>query len=191
MLLPLYRRVSNNWTKLSRFDNLKNVNKCQSQTLFAGWSVDLLPEYKGIPINWNIYLGPQGLEYPTLSPTSQHYPYSIKSRTQTFITFSPQNERTLSKRGVIDSNKYCDDNGSYLNSVICYKKCLLEKLKITCIPSNINIFETLSIKVCNNSEEELMMLKLFTLDFQVPRHKCRCLDPCFQSKYNFQVFSWN
>ena len=103
----------------------------KSSSLFQiGWSVDLLSELDGNPLDWFVYLGPPGVEFPTFSPSIKHEPYLLQPYTSTFMTFSLENEERKDYRGMFNTRKYCNDKGSFKESIVCYKNCFLKEMEV-------------------------------------------------------------
>ena len=95
-----------------------------------GWSVDLYSELDGNLLDWFVYLGPSGVEFPTYSPSIKHEPYLLQPYTSTFMTFSLENEERNQYRGIFNRRKYCNKEGSFNESIVCYKKCFLKEMEV-------------------------------------------------------------
>ena len=148
--------------------------------------MDLHSQINGNDIEWQVFIGPPNIEYPTYSPTIKHDFFTLQPNTETFITFALEHETVLPKRGLFQPKQYCSEDISMEESVSCYKKCFLDRLKINCIPKIINTFDMLSMTACNTDEEDDEIL-LSLLEETFPPTDCDCLDPCSQDKYSFKV----
>ena len=76
---------------------------------------------------WEVYIGYNSVPYPTYSMSISHEMIQLKPRTETFVVFSIEHNTILSKHGIFQSKQYCDEGASNADSVMCYKKCLLDK----------------------------------------------------------------
>ena len=160
----------------------------------------------GSKVDWFVYLGHPKLQYPTYSPSITHEQFRLESKTESFITFSLEQETVLKHRGIFQSRKYCVEKTNQ-EAVNCYKDCFLKSLKvfliglswrisfhqtffchqIPCQPSAVNTFDELNLTACNETEDEAIMNILFNKPSLTPKFKCDCLDPCSQFKYKFYV----
>ena len=192
--------------------NISNLVPLCCSFIFIGWSIDLYSELDGNPLDWYIYLGPPGVEYPTHSPSIKHEPYLLQPYTSTFMTFSLEYEDRLQFRGIFNPREYCDKEASFNDSIVCYKKCFLQEMKVSskyvinlervkksnfsfqkrydiplCVPDSINIFDNLDVPICNSSQGVVNFKHLFGSESSIPEFRCDCLDPCRQQKFKFQV----
>ena len=96
-----------------------------------GWSIDLKSKFNDNDIEWQVLIGPPNLESPTYSPTIKHDFFTLQPDTETFITFALEHETRLPKRGLFQPKQYCSEDISMEDSVACYKKCYLKRLKVS------------------------------------------------------------
>ena len=164
--------------------------------------MDLISHMDGSKVDWFVYLGHPKLQYPTYSPSITHEQFRLESKTESFITFSLEQETVLKHRGIYQSRKYCVERNNQ-EAVKCYKECFLQSLKVfsfdfkkysskilvqvPCMPSAVNTFDDLNLTACNETEDEAIMNILFNKPSLTPKFKCDCLDPCSQFKYKFYV----
>ena len=95
-----------------------------------GWSIDLQSQLNGEDIEWQVFIGPPNLEYPTYSSTIKHDYLTLQPFTETFVTFALEHETLLKKRGLFQFKKYCSEDIILEESVTCYKRCYLEKINV-------------------------------------------------------------
>ena len=69
--------------------------------------MDLISHMDGSKVDWFVYLGHPKLQYPTYSPSITHEQFRLESKTESFITFSLEQETVLKHRGIFQSRKYC------------------------------------------------------------------------------------
>ena len=55
------------------------------------------------------------------------------------------------------------------------------------MPETLNVFDDLSVPMCNSSQGDTNLLALFDVDSQIPEFKCDCLDPCQKQNFKYQV----
>ena len=87
-------------------------------------------KYNDNSIEWQVFIGPPNLESPTYSPTIKHDFFTLQPDTETFITFALEHETVLPRRGLFQSKQYCSEDISMEDSIVCYKKCYVERLKV-------------------------------------------------------------
>ena len=78
---------------------------------------------------WEVYAGYSGVPYPTYSLSISHDRFTLKPKTDNFISFAVEKDTILDKHGVFSSTKYCSLYASYADSIKCYKECLLNHFK--------------------------------------------------------------
>ena len=105
------------------------VNSLQ-ETITLGWKIDLASRINGEIVEWQVFIGPPNIEYPTYSPTIKHDYFNIQPNTETFITFSIEHHTILAKRGFFQPKEYCSETVTLEESVNCYKKCYLQKSNV-------------------------------------------------------------
>ena len=85
----------------------------------------------GSKVDWFVYLGHPKLQYPTYSPSIIQEQFRLESNTESFITFSLEQETVLKYRGIFQNRKYCVEKTSQ-EAVKCYKECFIKSLKVFC-----------------------------------------------------------
>ena len=78
---------------------------------------------------WEVYAGYYGVPYPTYSISISHERFTLKPKTDNFISFAVEKDTILNKRGLFYNKQYCSLDASYTDSITCYKKCLLDNYK--------------------------------------------------------------
>ena len=92
--------------------------------------IELSSTINGEDLEWQVFIGPPNIEYPTYSPTIKHDYFTIQPYTDTFITFSLEHNTILAKRGFFQPKQYCSETVTLEDSVTCYKKCYLQKSNV-------------------------------------------------------------
>ena len=102
-----------------------------------GWKIYLHSSRSEKDIVWQVYLGYHGLEYPTFSDIGTHERFLLRPRTETFVSFSLNTEKTLPYRGYFQQKKFCSEEDMF-ETIACNKKCFLDQNNV-CTDVDINI----------------------------------------------------
>ena len=102
---------------------------------FAGWTFELLPS-----VEWNVYLGPPGIVYPTYIPPAKNILsfFTLQQNSQTDVTFLASRYTNIRKRGPLDTKEYCHET-SYNEYIDCEKSCFLKFFNVRIFLSNLNL----------------------------------------------------
>ena len=93
--------------------------------MLLGWTIKLSPE-----IDWLLFLGSPGYSFPTFSPTISMSQVTLKKNTNTYISFKAEKNVNLAKWGYFDTNLHCKEDSKISDTISCFKKCYVEKLKV-------------------------------------------------------------
>ena len=96
---------------------------------FQGWIFGLKSDVDGEDLYWEVYIGYNGIPYPTYSMSISHEMIQLKPRSETFVVFSMDQDTILSKHGWFQSKQFCSEEASNADSIACYKRCLLDHKK--------------------------------------------------------------
>lgn len=80
---------------------------------------------------YNVYISPPGQNYPTYSSIFSVPFLTLQKRNTVFVRFSAENYIKIRKRGVLDSQIYCNENSNPAETVSCAKACFLESLNVS------------------------------------------------------------
>ena len=94
--------------------------------IFKGWRIELNSDYE-----YNVYISPPGLNYPTYSSLFTVPYLSLQKRNTVFVRFSAENYRKIRKRGLLDSRIYCNENSNPAETVSCAKACFLKSFNVS------------------------------------------------------------
>ena len=168
-----------------------------------GWKIYLHSNRSDKDIVWQVYLGYHGLEYPTFSDLGTHERFLLRPRTETFVSFSLNTEKTLPYRGYFQPKKFCSE-GDMFETIACTKKCFLDQNKVfiyyflsflsiclfqlNCTPSGLNTFDQLNVSHCSSPfVGNLNMKTIFSNSMNINTFCPHCLPPCSKHSYSFHV----
>ena len=95
-------------------------------SIFKGWRIELNSNYE-----YNVYISPPGLDYPTYSSLFTVPFLTLQKGNSVFVRFSAENYRKIRKRGLLDTQIYCNENSNHAETVYCAKTCFLESLNVS------------------------------------------------------------
>ena len=58
-------------------------------------------QFNGNDIEWQVFIGPPNIEYPTYSPTIKHDFFTLQPNTETFITFALEHETVFNPNNIV------------------------------------------------------------------------------------------
>ena len=80
---------------------------------------------------YNVYISPPGLNHPTYSSLITVPFLTLQKRNTVFVRFSAENYIKIRKRGLLDSQIYCNENSNQAETVSCAKICFLESFNVS------------------------------------------------------------
>ena len=108
---------------------LHNKMNATTEQKIQGWNIQLNSVQSSYEIVWQVYLGLNGLEYPTYSDLGTHDMFILQPKTDTFVSFSIEHDIDLKNRGYFEGTNYCSDEDIF-STVNCTKKCFLNHLNV-------------------------------------------------------------
>ena len=181
---------------------LHNKMNATTEQKIQGWNIHLNSIQSSFDIVWQVYLGLHGLQYPTYSDLGTHEMFILQPKTDTFVSFSLEDDMDLQYRGYFEGTKYCTDDDIF-STVDCTKKCFLNHLnviflwsvelsdmshvQVTCTPRAINTFAHLDLPQCPGEVDDTVLKTIFTNSVYLRVQCSHCLSPCTKHKYNYQV----
>ena len=97
-------------------------------SIFQGWKIELNPNYE-----YNVYISSPGQSYPTYSSRFNIPFLTVQQKNTVFVRFSAAKYIKIRKRGLLDSQTYCNENSNLAEAVKCAKACFLENLNVSSI----------------------------------------------------------
>jgi len=165
---------------------LHNKMNATTEQKIQGWNIQLNSVQSSYEIVWQVYLGLNGLEYPTYSDLGTHDMFILQPKTDTFVSFSVEHDMDLIYRGYFDGTKYCIHEDIF-STIECKKKCFLNHLNVTCTPRALNTFDNLNLPQCPDEEDDTVLKAIFSNSLYLRLPCSHCLTPCTKHKYIFQV----
>ena len=97
-------------------------------------------EYQGLTLNlspeveWNVFLGPPGVVYPTLTPQSKSILsfFTLRKSTQTIMTFFSKKYVKLKRTKPFHFKDLCEVGSDFSNYIKCEKECFLDTFNVIC-----------------------------------------------------------
>ena len=108
---------------------LYTEEKATTEQKFQGWTIEMKSDVDGEDLYWEVYIGYNGIPHPTYSMSISHEMFQLKPRSETFVVFSLEQDTVLSKHGWFQSKQYCSAEASNIESIACFKACLLDHHK--------------------------------------------------------------
>ena len=115
---------------------LHNKMNATTEQKIQGWNIQLNSVQSSYEIVWQVYLGLNGLEYPTYSDLGTHDMFILQPNSDTFVSFSVEQDMDLIHRGYFDGTKYCIHKDIF-STIECKKKCFLKHLNVIILNCNV------------------------------------------------------
>ena len=78
-------------------------------------------------VEWNIYLGPPGVSFPTFTPQSKKLLsfFTLQQETNNFIVFRANKYVRLKETKPFEFKEYCQEGSVFDEYIKCEKQCFL------------------------------------------------------------------